>query len=157
MNLIGIASKIVKNNKSYFDEAIKDFSENSLHESLIVNPFPTSMVSVPVYHGSRSKNVNKLRRPNEGVWFAMTSGWVDDLYTADGKGEVLTCWINVVNPYYPTEDENYEYYGRMNIIGKFFQKLEKLGFDSYYQGMESESIAVFKNVEIINALTGENL
>ncbi len=113
------------------------------------------MVDYLVYHGSRAKGVTKFRRPPEGVWFAETEGWVDDLYTADGNGEVHVCWIDVKNPYTPTEEENDEYYGEMLIIGKFFEKLKAQGYDAYLQGGESGSIAVFDTVEIVDAVTGE--
>src|SRR5271157_1883523 len=73
---------------------------------MISNPFPSSKVSYPVYHGSRSKGVKKFRRPDNGLWFAGTEGWVDDLYLGkENQGEVRTCWIDVRNPYTPTEDE----------------------------------------------------
>jgi hypothetical protein len=126
---------------------------------LVPNPFPGSKVGYPVYHGSRSKSVKKFRRPDNGVWFAGRQGWVDDLYTADGKGEVLTCWINVQNPYTPTEEENDWYYGDMDRISEegFFKKLEEEGYDAYLQGGDSDSIAVFSKAEVVNALTGERM
>lgn len=130
--------------------------------NIIINPFPNSKIDYIVYHGARSKNIDKFRRPLSGVWFAGLQGWVDDLYTADGhggRGEVIPCWINVRNPYAPTEDEFYEYYGevygKIKMIEDFFNKLKKDGYDAYLQGGESDSIAVFDSVEIMNASTGK--
>lgn len=122
-------------------------------------PFPNTKVDYVVYHGSRSKGVKKFRRPDSGVWFAKLEGWVDDLYTADGAGEVITCWINVENPYYPTEEENDKYYGELQKISEdgLFERLESEGYDAYMQGMESGSIALFKNAQVVNAVTGESL
>jgi hypothetical protein len=121
------------------------------------NPFPGSKITQEMYHGSDSKGINNFRRPPEGVWFADHPEWCNELYSADGAGEVYACWINVKTPYMPTEEETDRYYGEMGIIGKFFTKLKKRGYDSYYQGGESGSLAVFDSVEIINAYTGARM
>jgi len=120
---------------------------------IIANPFPSSVIKQEMYHGG-SRGIKQFRRPAEGVWFADNPEWCKDLYTRDGKGKVYVCWVNVRNPYMPTEEEEDRYYGEMDIIGDFFNKLRKQGFDSYFQGGESGSIAVFESVEIVNAYTG---
>ncbi len=126
-------------------------------EALVPNPFPSSKVSYLVYHGSRARGVTKFRRPPEGVWFAGTKGWVDDLYIGrQQQGEVRTCWIDVRNPYTPTDDEMDEYYGEMSKIGKFFDSLRAQGYDAYFQGGESDSIAVLDG-DIVDAVTGNHL
>lgn len=130
---------------------------------LVDNPFPGSKIQHPVYHGTGSK-FTKFRRPPQGVWFAGTKGWVDDKYgiKADG-GEVIPCYVNVKNPYEPTEDEFYElydFYGNPEKLKKlqdFFAELKSKGFDAYVQGGESESIAVFDTVDIVNAITGDSM
>ena len=125
----------------------------------VKNPFPNSKIQHPVYHGTGGK-FTKFRRPPQGVWFAGTKGWVDDKYTKSADG-VLACYVNVKNPYEPTEDEFYElydFYGNPEKLKKlqdFFAELKSKGFDAYVQGGESESIAVFDTVDIVNAVTGD--
>jgi len=122
------------------------------------NPFPSSKIDHPVYHGSRAKGVKKFRRPDNGLWFAGAEGWVDDLYTGrERQGEVRTFWIDVRNPYTPTDDEVDRYYGNMDLISKdgFFSRLEAEGYDAYLQGGESDSIAVFTRTPVADFTTGE--
>jgi hypothetical protein len=131
-------------------------------KDLVPNPFSGSKIPYPVYHGTPTKGVTKFRRPASGVWFSGEEGWVDDLYTGKKQqGEVLTCWINVKNPYEPTEDEFHEYYSyegmRKAVNDGFFERLQKEGYDAYHQGGESDSIMVFDTVEIVNAKTGEKM
>lgn len=125
------------------------------------NPFPDSKIQGKVFHGTPARNrglIKKFRRPEQGVWFAQTEGWVDIHFTGDDcSGEVIECWVNVKNPYTPTEDEFYEYYGDDRIKDDFFKKLKSEGYDAYIQGCESGSISVFDSVEIVNAKTGEAL
>ena len=127
----------------------------STHLRIIPNPFPTSKIKQEMYHGSVSKGITKFRRPPEGVWFAEFPEWCEDLYSADGNGEIYACWIDVKNPYIPAQKENNWYYGEMDIIGEFFTKLKTNGYDAYIQGGESGSIAVFDTAKIVNAYTGK--
>lgn len=123
---------------------------------IIDNPFLNSKITQEMYHGSHTPNITKFNRPPEGVWFAEYPEWCEGLYCPSDDGDYLyACWLNVKNPYYPTEDEALDYYGEMEIIGEFFDELRKLGYDSYIQGGESGSVAVFETVEIVNALTGK--
>ena len=126
---------------------------------LIPNPFGSSKVQYPVYHGSRAKGVEKFRRPDNGLWFAGAEGWVDSLYTSDGAGEVRAFWIDVRNPYEPTDEENDRYYGKMDLIESdgFFRRLEAEGYDAYFQGGESDSIAIFTKTPVVDAVTGKSV
>jgi len=127
--------------------------QREYRKKIIPNPFPNSKINSEMYHGSRSTMpITKFNRPPEGVWFAEFPEWSERYY-----GKVYCCYLNVKNPYYPTDDENDEYYGEMDKIGVFFNKLQKEGYDAYIQGGESGSVAVFDTVEIVNALTGERL
>jgi len=127
----------------------------------IENPFPNSVIQNPVYHGTGGK-FTKFRRPPQGVWFAGTQGWVDDKYTHSKNG-VLTCYVDVRNPYEPTDDEFDEYYDfydnpvKLKQVQDFFADLKAKGFDTYMQGGESDSIAVFDTVDIVNAITGDSM
>lgn len=128
---------------------------------LIPNPFPSSKFQKPVFHGTRHP-VRKFTRPESGVWFAGKPGWVDDKYgSAHGDGSVVTCWIDVRNPYEPTLDEFYDYYDydgmQRGIRDGFWKKLREDGYDAYHQGGDSDSIAVFDTVRIVNAKTGEEM
>lgn len=119
------------------------------------NPFPSSKIPHKVYHGSPNQIIVKFNRPANGVWFAENPGWCKDHY-CDTTGLVYVCWIDVRNPYVPTEKENDYFYSEpINIIGPFFSKLARKGYDAYLQGGESGSIAVFSSVKIVDALTGK--
>lgn len=131
-----------------------DGRKSVLDQGLTPNPFHNSKITQEMYHGSRSKGISHLNRPNEGIWFAEFPEWCRTHYAGE-NGEVYVCWINVKNPYYPTDDEVDDYYGEMETIGEFFNKLKKEGYDAYIQGGESGSIAVFESVQIVNALTGK--
>jgi len=140
-------------------------AEESNKPTLIPNPFPGSKIPYPVYHGSLGRGITKFRRPPQGVWFAGTEGWAEEHYIGrDNQGEVTTCYVNVKNPYTPTDDELDKYYGatygtpeELKGIQDFFDGLKSQGYDAYLQDGESDSIAVLDTVEIVNAVTGEKM
>jgi hypothetical protein len=122
------------------------------------NPFSTSLIQSEMYHGNSIKNITKFKSLKEGLWFTQYPEWCRHFYLNDmlDFGQIYICWINVQNPYYPNSEELDEYYNNKDIH-KFFTKLKKKGYDSYYQGGESGTIAIFKNVKIIDALTGTKM
>jgi hypothetical protein len=132
-------------------------------EQYVPNPFPASKIKQPMYHGSSVKGIKKFRRPRQGLWFAETESWAAEHYSTPG-GEIYVCWLNVKNPYTPTEDEIDQYYGatygspeEVEAISKFFDQLRANGYDAYIQGGESGSTAIFESVEIVNAKTGNRM
>ena len=76
MNLLRIASRLVLKSKSNIYQIVTA-SEN---EKYVPNPFPSSKIQHPVYHGSHTKGITKFRRPDNGLWFSGVQGWVDDKY-----------------------------------------------------------------------------
>lgn len=126
----------------------------SMFGRIIPNPFPQSKITQEMYHGSRTAGLMKFSRPREGLWFAEYPEWCQEHYIP-ACGDLYVCWLDVKNPYIPTEDELDDYYGEMDIIGDFFDILKEKGYDAYIQGGESGSIAVFDTVKVMNAITGK--
>ncbi len=127
---------------------------NSYLDKLVANPFHNSVIKQEMYHGSNQSGLTKFNRNNAGIWFAEYPEWSQRHY-AGAAGEVYVCWIDVRNPYTPTDDENDQYYGEMDLIPELFERLTSQGHDAYIQGGESGSIAVFGQAKIVNALTGQ--
>lgn len=130
--------------------------QDEFRQKLIPNPFPSSKITHEVYHGSPNI-ITRFNRPANGVWFAEFPEWCTEHY-CNLQGNVYVCWVNVKNPYTPTEEENDLYYSEpVEVIAPYFNALQRKGYDAYIQGGESGSLAVFSSVEIINALTGKRM
>jgi len=126
----------------------------SEEQDFLPNPFPGSKVKDVLYHGSNTPGIKEFRIPSEGLWFSDLPTWGTRVY-GSGLAETYACYVDIRAIYHPTEDELDEYYGAMDIIGPFFSKLAGQGYDAYFQGGESGSIAVFPGTKIVNARTGE--
>jgi ADP-Ribosyltransferase in polyvalent proteins len=126
---------------------------SQLIEAVITNPFRSSKLQEPLYHGSHY-DIEHFYRTHAGIWFADYPKWARDHYAGD-NGFVYECFVDVRNPYFPTEKEIDAYYGKMDLVPGFFEKLENAGYDAYMQGGESGSIAVFRTVPILNIQTGK--
>jgi hypothetical protein len=127
----------------------------SSRPEFIPNPFPQSKIKRALYHGSPEGKIEKFHRTDAGVWFAESYTWAKTHYAVGVAGTVYACYVDVRNIYEPTDDENDEYYGEMEKVPEFFRKLAAEGYDAYNQGGESGSIAVFKTVPIVNAISGK--
>jgi hypothetical protein len=125
-------------------------------EQFVPNPFSGSKVKSVMYHGSNTKNITKFKIPDAGLWFSDSPTWGEKIY-GDNLAETYACYLDVHNIYYPTEDEIEEYYGEMEKIPGFFRELRAKGYDAYFQGGESGSLAVFPGVRIVDARTGKAL
>lgn len=123
-------------------------------EYLIPNPFNTSIITIEMYHGNKTKGLTKFSKP---IWFTATPEWCKTAHLSNkiDFGEIYVCWIDIKNPYYPNEDEIEEFLETPSLILPFLKKKKKEGYDSYIERGESLTIAVFNNVKIINALTGK--
>ncbi len=128
---------------------------DEVHCELDDNPFGSSVIQQELYHGSSSSNIEHFNRSDKGIWFSEYGSWSDRHYSNSGSGQVYICYVDVHNPYHPTDEENDKYYGRMDLISEFFRELADKGYDAYIQGGESGTIAVFQDVDIINKITGE--
>lgn len=135
---------------------ISDILVENTAEKMMPNPFPGSKIKHLLYHASPNSGITKFRRDFNGVWFSDLPTWGSRLFGGNAHA-TYACYVDVKNPYHPTEDEVDEYYGEMKKIPAFFKSLSDQGFDAYLQGGESGSIAVFPNVKIADAKTGKLL
>jgi hypothetical protein len=72
------------------------------------------------------------------------------------EDQLYACWLDVRNPYIPTEKEARLLWGRSyEILQPFLNNLKKKGYDSYLQGEGHGDITVFDSVRILNAETGK--
>jgi hypothetical protein len=122
-------------------------------EGFITNPFPASKFKDVMYHGSNVEGITTFKRSAAGLWFSDLPTWGKRIYGADAI--IYPCYIDVHNPYYPSDEEIDEYYGEMDKLPPFFNELQKQGYDAYFQGGESGAVAVFAGAKIVNARTGD--
>lgn len=119
-------------------------------------PFPASKIKDPLYHGT-AEEFSKFLRPAHGIYVTPWEDWALDHY---GNGKIVVLYANVtkmitldpggyeVDPFY---DMDYEEVSRM------IAKWSKQGYDCCKFGGESDSMVLFNNIRIVNAITGDEM
>lgn len=122
-------------------------------------PFPTSKVTVPVYHGT-SESFDKFNRPAHGVFFTPYEEWAADHY----GDSILTCYVNVKKLYTlrygNAVDEKIMdalFDREYATLAKYIELLKSKGYDAMQAPGDSEMICVFDNAQIVNAATGKEM
>lgn len=116
------------------------------------NPFPESKIQALMFRLDKANRVT-FPRLASGVWFCTAHKGGTGVANKD---QLYACWLDVRNPYIPTEKEARLLWGRSyEILQPFLNNLKKKGYDSYLQGEGHGDITVFDSVQILNAETGK--
>jgi hypothetical protein len=118
-----------------------------------------------LFHGTFSEeSIQTFIRPAWGFYVTPLYSWAREYYTGlnrefgddyAGKGYVYALYADVKNTYLCSDKESDIFYARdYDEMENFIARLDKYGFDSIKYRGESESMVLFKDVLIINALTG---
>jgi hypothetical protein len=127
-----------------------------IERKLISNPFPGSKVSEPLYHGTREK-FSKFLRPAHGVYVTPSETWATGHY---GDGTVVILYANVTKLLeldWDTEESDAFYDMDYDAVARNIATWSKQGYDCCKFGGESESMVLFNNINIVNAVTGESM
>lgn len=125
----------------------------------VQNPFTSSKIKVPVYHGTNVK-FTKFVRPPHGVFFTPHADWASDHYGSN----VLACYVNVKKLYQLAYGKDFDeavmdalFDRDYNTLAAYIQKLKAKGYDAMQAPGDSEMICVFDTAQIVNADTGEGM
>lgn len=123
---------------------------SEFRKGLVKSPFTKSKLAWDMYHVSPVAGIDRFNRV-PCVWVAEYPDYY--LRVFGENSEVYPCYVESVNPYYPTEEECELLYADDAAHVSFFAALIEQGYDSFVQGMESGSVAVFPNARIVDART----
>jgi len=124
-----------------------------IEQKLIQNPFKGSKVQVPLYHGTKEK-FSKFLRPAHGIYVTPYEDWATDHY---GNGTAVVLYANVTKMLeldWNTEEADAFYDMDYDAVARNLEIWSKQGYNCCKFGGESDSIVLFNNIEIVNALTG---
>jgi hypothetical protein len=116
-------------------------------------PFPESKIQSVMFRGDLL-GLTQFKRLSTGIWFASSERYAESTYAnKKGKG-VYSCWLDLRNPYVPSEEEEDDYYAAQDpeILDPYLTKIKAAGYDAWVQ---MQNITVFDSVKIMNAETGE--
>ena len=127
----------------------------------VPNPFPGSKVTQVLYHGTNAGNFLKFKRPPQGIYVTPYRDWAVDYYSS-GKGTVIPIYANVLklkvlNPSNKSDDQVIDlFYDRdYSGIEQALKSLAAKGYNACKFGGESDSMVLFNNIQIVNAITGK--
>lgn len=118
-------------------------------------PYPGSVIQNVLYHGTHEQ-FSKFLRPSHGVYVTPLRSWAKEHY---GKS-VIQIYANVSKIYeLPIDsEERYDFYDRdYDAVSAFLSKLSKKGYNCCKFGGESESMVLFNDISITNAITGNTM
>lgn len=123
-------------------------------ENLTPCPFPNSKFKDPLYHGT-SEEFSKFLRPAHGIYVTPWREWAADHY---GSGKVIVLYANV-QKMITLDPSGYEvdaFYDRdYDEVARLIAEWSEQGYNCCKFGGESDSMVLFNDIQIANAVTGQ--
>jgi hypothetical protein len=123
----------------------------------IKNPFSSSKEQRVLYHGTRHK-FDKFDRPEHGLYVTPIKSWAEQIYAKNGH--VIPLYANVTKlKKFEMDSIEADHFYDMDYdkVSQVLKQLSKEGYDAAIFGGESESMVLFNDIKIINAVTGKPL
>ena|SRR6478735_6962622 len=117
-------------------------------------PFKMSLIKMPLYHGT-SEEFSKFLRPAHGIYVTPFKYWASNNY-GDGRTVILYANIRKIKKLDLNSEERDPFYDRdYEQVAKMLSNWSAEGYDCCQFGGESDSMVLFNNIDIVNAITGE--
>ena len=127
------------------------FKQFLIEKAYIECPFPNSLEKRVLFHGTQ-KRFSKFIRAEHGIYVTPVHSWARTYYGS----VIIPLYANVTKRYQPTEEEIDLFYDMdYKAIATLLTKLSTRGYNCCLFGGESESMVLFNNIEIVNAITGK--
>ena len=130
-----------------------------IEEKLLPNPFTQSLIKNPLYHGTNVE-FNKFLRVAHGIFATPHRDYAEGYYSESGR--VVIFYANVrkikhLSFRVPEESDIIDLFYDRDYEGTaaFLKNLSSQGYDCCSYGGEGDSVILFNNIEIVDALTGK--
>ncbi|HEY6437302.1 MAG TPA: hypothetical protein VIY47_11990 [Ignavibacteriaceae bacterium] len=125
-----------------------------IERKLVPCPFYKSIIQEPLYHGTQEK-FSKFLRPLHGIYVTPFESWATAHY---GTAVILYANVRKLKELSWKDPESDAFYDRdYDSVAKYLQEWSHQGYDCCKFGGESDSMVLFNNIQIVNALTGESM
>jgi len=116
-------------------------------------PFLNSLEKRVLFHGTSAK-FEKFERKTHGIYVTPIRSWAKMHYGSI----IIPLYANITKMYKPTEEEIDLFYDvAYTEISVMLKHLSAQGYNGCMFGGESESIVLFNNVDMMHAVTGQQL